>query len=89
MQTIHVTLPVESQEFVEKQVATGAFATPEDYVKKLVEAERLRKAQDELEELILEGMRSPRVPLTPELWESMRRDAEALAKSRKAAREAS
>jgi putative addiction module CopG family antidote len=85
METIHVTLSAESQQFVEKQIATGQFASPEEYVQKLVEAERIRTAEEELVALINEGLQSgPGVELTPEKWQQMRQEAEAALRARKA-----
>lgn len=84
METIHVNLSEESRQFIEKQVAAGGYRTADAYVQQLIEAERLRNAQDELEELLLAGMRSPRIELTPEEWESMRREADARVKARTA-----
>jgi antitoxin ParD1/3/4 len=85
METFHVTLSEESQEFVEKQVAIGAFATPADYIQQLIEAERRRKTEEELVALINEGLRSDRgTELTPEKWQQMRQEAEAASRAHRA-----
>jgi antitoxin ParD1/3/4 len=84
MATIHVNLSEESRQFVEKQIAAGGYHTADAYLEQLIEEDRLRKAQDELEELLLAGMRSPRIELTPEEWESMRREADARVQARTA-----
>jgi antitoxin ParD1/3/4 len=84
METIHVNLSEESREFVEKQVSARGCHTADAYLQQLIEEERLRKAQEELEQLLLAGMRSPRIELTPQEWESMRREADARVKARTA-----
>ena len=82
MGTIQITLTDEMRGFVDQQVAAGGFGTPEVYLHNLLEAERLRQAEDELEELLLAGMNSPRIELTPEEWQAMRREADARVNAR-------
>ena len=83
MDAIQITLTGEMRSFVNEQVAAGGFATPEGYVQNLLEAERLRKAEDHLEALLLSGMKGPRIELTTEEWQAMRLEADALIKARK------
>jgi hypothetical protein len=59
--------------FVERQVASGEFATPEVYVQSLLESERRRKAMAELEALLLEGVESPMSEMTQADWDEIRR----------------
>jgi putative addiction module CopG family antidote len=73
MDAIQITLTEDMWSFVEKQVASGGFATPEVYVRSLLESERRRKAMAELEVLLLEGVESPVSEMTQADWDEIRR----------------
>lgn len=74
---LHVTLQLsENQEaMLAERIAAGEFASLEDYVTALVDAETRAKAQERLEALLLEGLHSEELGWTPELREQIRRDA--------------
>jgi antitoxin ParD1/3/4 len=84
MEAIQLNLPDDLRMFLDEQVTAGGFSTPETYLQSLLDAERRRKAREEFEELLLAGVRSPDIEMTPEEWESMWREAEELAKNRAA-----
>ena len=72
---LHVNLPASTQEFAQEQAAAGGFANVSDYVASLVHNEQRRKAEAELEALLLEGINSgPATPMTREDWDAIRND---------------
>ena len=67
-----ISLPEPLTQFVEQQVFAGGYASAEEYIGALVEAERARAR---LEELIVEGLESgPATEMTTEDWEDIRRE---------------
>ena len=73
----HVTIELsEAQEaMLSRQVAEGEFASIEAGILALVDAQSHLWAKERLEELLLEGVRSPSLPWTPELLDDIRRAA--------------
>jgi len=72
---LHVNLPASTQEFAQEQAAAGGFANVSDYVASLVHNEQRRKAEAELEALLLQGVNSDEwIEATPEYWESLRQE---------------
>ena len=70
MADIQVTLSEDSQTFVHEQVATGQFASPSDFVAKLIESARKQAIRDRIDALLLEGLDSgPPIEVTPEYWQ--------------------
>jgi antitoxin ParD1/3/4 len=66
-----ISLPESLKQFVEQQVSAGKYASAEEYIGALVEAERARAR---LEELIVEGFESgPATEMTAQDWEDIRR----------------
>ena len=72
---LHVNLPASAQEFAHEQAAAAGFANVSDYVASLIQGEQRRKAEAELEALLLEGLNSEEwVEATPEYWASLHRE---------------
>lgn len=68
MPQIQISLSDKLTHFVDSQVTSAGFATRDEYIGSLVQADRKR-----LEELLLEGINSPvRIEVTPEYWERMK-----------------
>lgn len=67
-----ISLPEPLKQFIEQQVSAGGYASAEEYIGALVEAERARAR---IEELIVEGLESgPATEMTAEDWEDIRRE---------------
>jgi antitoxin ParD1/3/4 len=67
-----ISLPEPLKQFIEQQVSAGGYASAEEYIGALVEAERERAR---IEELIVEGLESgPATEMTAEDWEDIRRE---------------
>lgn len=78
MQSMNISLPDPLKQFVEGQIAQGRYSSASEYVRELIRADEKRKAEDELEAKLLEGLKSSKAVLTPADWKEIR--AEALAK---------
>jgi antitoxin ParD1/3/4 len=69
-----ISIPDSVKELVDREVASGAFPTAEDYIRALVEADQKRKALDRFEALIMEGLDSPSSDMTAQDWDDIRRE---------------
>lgn len=79
METLRISLPFSLKNFVDEQLAAGSHKSASDYFTALVRAERKRRAEEELLELIRKGEESgPATPMTAQDWKDIR--SRALAK---------
>ncbi len=71
MHTMQVTLPESATEFVTRQVATGDFSNPSEYLAFLIEQARAAAARHRLDELLEDGLASgPPIEFTPAWWQA-------------------
>lgn len=82
MQSMNISLPDPMKEFVDGQVAKGRYSSASEYVRELIRADERRKAEDQLEELLLEGLQGKETAFTRQDWQAIRQ--EALAQVKKA-----
>lgn len=75
MQTMNISLPDPLKKFVDQQIDQGRYSSVSEYVRELIRADEKRKAQDQLEARLLEGLNSPDSELTPAEWAAIRREA--------------
>lgn len=78
MQSMNISLPDPLKQFVDGQIAQGRYSSASEYVRELIRADEKRKAENELEAKLLEGLKSSKAALTAVDWKEIR--AEALAK---------
>ncbi len=83
METMNISLPERMKAFVDSQIAEGRYSSVSEYVRDLIRDDERRKAEEQLEALLLEGMRGEKSELTRQDFEDIRRDALARLKSRK------
>lgn len=74
METLQIPITDDLKSFLEKQASRKGFSTPSDYVQSLL-AELQQRAEDKraLEEKLLEGVRSPKVPGDEAFWRERKR----------------
>jgi Arc/MetJ-type ribon-helix-helix transcriptional regulator len=73
MSTLQISLPDASIEFIRARVAERGYQDASQYILELVLADQDRKSWDELETLVLEGVRSgPSQPMTQSDWDTIR-----------------
>jgi len=75
MTTMNISLPDEMKGFVEAQMAHEGYASASEYLRALIRDAQRRKARQELEAKLLEGLEGPEVEMDRDDWDSIRRDA--------------
>ena len=75
MTTMNISLPDEMKAFIEAQMVTEGYASASEYLRTLIRDVQKRRAKQELEAKLLEGLQGPAVEMTREDWESIRREA--------------
>ena len=75
MQSMNISLPDPLKQFVDGQIAQGRYSSASEYVRELIRADEKRKAEEQLEAKLLEGMNSPESKLTSADWRALRKEA--------------
>ncbi|KQQ34279.1 addiction module antitoxin [Duganella sp. Leaf126] len=75
MQSMNISLPDTLKQFVDGQIAKGQYSSVSEYVGELIRADEKLKAQEHLENLLLEGMGSDESILTTADWKAIRKEA--------------
>ena len=86
MQSMNISLPDPMKEFVDGQISTGRYSSVSEYMRELIREDEKRKAHEQLEALLLDGLRGEKTPLTPEDFKAIRQEAIAAIKARKTGR---
>jgi antitoxin ParD1/3/4 len=71
MQTMTISLPSDMREYVDNRTQTGGFGNASEYVRDLIRRERDLRAQQKLDEQLINNLRSPQVEWTPEVRERL------------------
>jgi antitoxin ParD1/3/4 len=69
---INIDIPDEMRVYLETQITAGAYNNIGEYFLDLVQQDQKRKAQANLETLLLEGINSPGQEVTSEYWQNLR-----------------
>jgi Arc/MetJ-type ribon-helix-helix transcriptional regulator len=69
---MNAAIPDELQDLVLSRIREGGFATVDDYVGCLVQADLRRSSQDSLEAELLRGLEGERVKLSPDDFDQLR-----------------
>jgi antitoxin ParD1/3/4 len=72
---MNISLPDPMKEFIEAQAAKEGFGSVSEYLRSVIGELQKRKAKQELEAKLLEGLRSPSVEMTREDWDSIEQEA--------------
>ncbi|MEF7613019.1 type II toxin-antitoxin system ParD family antitoxin [Aquincola sp. MAHUQ-54] len=72
---MNISLPDPLKQFVDGQIAQGRYSSVSEYIRELIRADEKRKAEEELETKLLEGLQSPKSALTAAEWSSIRKEA--------------
>jgi antitoxin ParD1/3/4 len=73
MTSLNISLPKTLKKFVEDQTAQGGYSTPSEYVRQLLREDQKRRAEEELESMLLAGLRSgKRLEVNEEYWQKLR-----------------
>ncbi|MDH4097932.1 MAG: type II toxin-antitoxin system ParD family antitoxin [Nitrospira sp.] len=83
MQSMNISLPDPLKQFVDGQIAQGRYSSASEYVRELIRADEKRKAEEQLEAKLLEGLNSAENAMTPADWKALRAEASAKLSARK------
>lgn len=73
MASINISLPESLLSFLKEQVKKFGYSTASEYVRDLLRAAKQRKANEHLDQLLLEGLESPAKNMTDEDWKRIHR----------------
>ncbi len=86
MTSLNISLPKALRQYIEGQIAGGAYSTPSEYVRELIREDQKRRAQERLEAALLEGLNSgPHLEIKRGYWAGKRRELRERRKRVKAA----
>ena len=83
MESMNISLPDPLKRFVDSQISTGRYSSASEYVRELIRNDERRKAEEQLEAKLLEGLSSAETELTPADWTTIRKEALAKVEARK------
>jgi antitoxin ParD1/3/4 len=76
MTTLTISLPDSLKEFIDREVQTKGYGNVSEYVRGLLREAQAKEADARLEALLIEGLtKGGDIPLSPEFWSELRRDA--------------
>ena len=68
-------MPAPLREWIESQIKGGRYGNASEYVRELIRRDQERQAQQRLEQMLLEGVKSGKAsPLTKQDWAELRTD---------------
>ena len=84
MPSLNISLPAPLREWVKAQIKGGRYGNASEYLRELIRRDQERQAQQRLEGLLLDGVKSGTTsPLTEQDWAELRTEvAERLEKRR-------
>jgi antitoxin ParD1/3/4 len=74
MASINVSLPERMQRFVEQQVETGGYQSPDQYVRALVRQAQVSAERKLLDAMLQEGLEGTLSEMTDDDWASLRQE---------------
>jgi antitoxin ParD1/3/4 len=80
---MNISLPEPLKEFVDGQIASGRYSSASEYVRELIREDEKRKAEERLEELLLEGLSGDETKLTRKDFAQIREEALALVRKKR------
>lgn len=83
MQSMNISLPDPLKQFVDSQISTGRYSSASEYVRELIRNDEKRKAEEDLEAKLLEGLSGAETALTAADWSAIRKEALAKVEARK------
>jgi antitoxin ParD1/3/4 len=71
MTTLNLGLPEAMKSFVDHEAARRGYESPAKYLQALIREEARRRAKEELEAKLLEGLEGESSPMTADDWKSL------------------
>jgi antitoxin ParD1/3/4 len=75
MTTMNVSLPDNMKAFIEEQVSREGYASASEYFRNLIREAQRRKAKQELEAKLAEGLQSTSKKMMRKDWQSLEQEA--------------
>jgi len=76
MTSLNVSLPEAMRNWIDRQVKEGGYGTASEFVREVLREARKTRARRELEEKLIEGIKSgPATPMTKADWARIRQRA--------------
>ena len=76
MATMNISLPDSLKNFVQERALSADFSNPSDYIRALIRADKLREAEENLEQALLIGLNSgPSIPVDDQFWDRLNKRA--------------
>jgi antitoxin ParD1/3/4 len=73
MSSVNISLPEQMRAYVEEQVSKGGYGTVSEFVRDLIRQDQKRRAKENLETLLLEGLESGSPTfMSAQDWENIR-----------------
>jgi antitoxin ParD1/3/4 len=73
MSTVNISLPEALKVYVDEQVAKGSYGTVSEFFRDLIRQDQKRRAKEDLEARLLEGLESgASTPMSNQDWEQIR-----------------
>lgn len=77
MESMNISLPEPLKAFVDSQISTGRYSSASEYVRELIRTDEKRKAEDQLEALLLAGLKGEETLMSRADWQQIRQEATA------------
>lgn len=82
MESMNILLTEPLRRSVDGQPSTGCYSSASEYVRELIRADAKRKAEEELETKLLEGLNGAESEITSADWSYIRKNAMAKVEAR-------
>ena len=83
MESMNISLPEPLKAFVDSQISTGRYSSASEYVRELIRADEKRKAEEQLEALLLAGLKGEETVMSRADWQQVRQEATAQMRARR------
>jgi antitoxin ParD1/3/4 len=75
MTTMNISLPDEMKAFIEDRLAQEGYASASEHLRDLIREAQRRKAKQDLEAKLAEGLKGPATRMTRKDWQAIEREA--------------
>ena len=83
MESMNISLPEPLKAFVDSQISTGRYSSASEYVRELIRADEKRKAEEQLESLLLAGLKGEEAVMSRADWQQIRQEATAQVRAKR------
>jgi antitoxin ParD1/3/4 len=77
MTTVTISLPETMRQYVDSQIESGSYGNVSEYFRSLIREAQQKESERRLEQLLLQGLESEAIPITPQFWQDLKAEAAA------------